>query len=139
MTNIALERVSYQVEKRGWLWGEHGTEPGANPTITLDFTATGGFVEATHFPNGYVPSGVVLGKITASGAYGVYDPAATNGREKAAGLLFSSVSVPTNKATKIGAVLFPHGFVDPNRLPFKGGAGALDNAAKTALNLIHFA
>ena len=83
MTDISLRTTNYQVEKRGWLWGTHGTEPGTNPTITLDFT-NGGFVAGTHYPNGYVPSGTVLGKITDSGKYGVYDATANDGREVAA-------------------------------------------------------
>ena len=137
MTDISVQTTAYQVEKRGWLWGEHGTEPGANPSITLDF-ANGGFVAGTHYPNGYVPSGTVLGKITASGKYGVYDSGAADGRQTAAGLLFSSVKAPTSTATPVGAALFVHGFVDPARCPFTSGTGAPLTAAKTSLNLIYW-
>lgn len=135
MTNIALERTSYQVEKRGWLWGEHGTEPGCNPTITLDFAA-GGLTAGTHYPNGYVPSGIVLGKITATGKYGAYDSAATDGRQNPVGLLFSAVKAPQNTATPVGAALFVHGFVDATRLPFQSGIGGATTAAQTALTHI---
>ena len=134
MTDISVETTSYQVEKRGWLWGEHGTEPGCNPTITLDFT-NGGFVAGTHYPNGYLPSGLVLGKITATGKYGVYDSAATDGRQNAAALLFSSVKVPAVLSTPVGAAGFVHGFVDPARLPIPAQVTA---AVKTALNLIYW-
>lgn len=34
------------------------------------------------------PPGTVLGKVTATGHYGVHDPAAVDGREAAAGVLF---------------------------------------------------
>ena len=134
MTDISVTTTSYQVEKRGWLWGEHGTEPGCNPTITLDFT-NGGFVAGTHYPNGYLPSGLVLGKITATGKYGVYDSAATDGRQNAAALLFSSVKVPAVLSTPVGAAAFVHGFVDPARLPIPAQVTA---AVKTALNLIYW-
>ena len=137
MTNIALEKVAYQSEKRGWLWGEHGTEPGCNPSISLDFAA-GSNVAATKYTNWYVPSGTVLGKITATGKYGAYDPAAADGRQKAAGLLFGSVKVPASTSTVVGAALFVHGFVNPKRLPFQTGVGSADAAAQTALNLIYW-
>lgn len=137
MTDISLRTTNYQVEKRGWLWGTHGTEPGTNPTITLDF-ANGGFVSGTHYPNGYVPSGTVLGKITASGKYGVYDATAEDGRGVAAGLLFDSTSVPTVTSTPVGAAMFVHGFVDPARLPFQAGTGSASAAAKASLNMIYW-
>lgn len=136
MTDISVQTTGYQVEKRGWLWGTHGTGPGDNPSIILDFST---FTAGTHYPNGYVPSGTVLGKVTATGAYGPYDSAATDGRQTAAGLLFSSVKAPANTATKVGGALFVHGFVDPARLPFQSGTGSASSAAKTSLNLIYWA
>lgn len=137
MTDISLRTTNYQVEKRGWLWGTHGTEPGTNPTITLDF-ANGGFVAGTHYANGYVPSGTVLGKITATGKYGVYDSAAADGRQTAAGLLFDAIPAPASTATPVGAALFVHGFVDPLRLPFQAGTGSASAAAQTSLNMIYW-
>ena len=136
--DLSVVTNSYQVEKRGWLWGEHGTEPGTTPSITLDLESTGGFVAGTHYPKGYIPSGTVVGKITASGKYGVYDPAATDGRQAPAGLLFSSVGVRTGQKTALNA-LFVHGFVDPARCPFQIGTGGVTTAAKTALPLIYWA
>lgn len=135
-TDISVSSASYQVENRGWLWGDHGTGPGDNPSITLDFTT---FTAATHYPNGYLPSGTVLGKITASGKYGPYDSTASDGRQTPAGLLFSLVKAPALASTPIGGGLFVHGFVDPSRLPFQSGAGGVSTAAKTALNLIYWA
>lgn len=125
-----------QVENRSWLWGTHGTEPGANPSISLDLST---FTAGTHYPNGYIPSGCVLGEITASGSYGPYDPAATDGRQVAAGLLFDSVVIDNGKIVSPNEALFVHGFVKPGKLPFESGAGALDEAAQTALSLIYFA
>lgn len=132
---LGIRTTTYGVEKRGWLWGPHGTEPGTNPSITLDLTT---FVAGTHYPQGYIPSGCVLGKITASGKYGPYDSAATDGRQTAAGILFDSETVNTGQTQAVNA-LFVHGFVDPARLPFQSGSGAASAAAKTSLNLIYWA
>lgn len=134
-TDISVTTTAHVAEKRGWLWGEHGTEPGATPSVTLDVAA---FTGATHYPNGHIPSGIVLGRITASGLYGPYDPAAVDGTEDPAGLLFSSVAVRAG-STKIGGAILVHGFVDPARLPFPTGTGAADEAAQAALTLIYWA
>lgn len=128
-----IKTTAYQPENRAWLRGPHGTEPGANKSVTLDLAA-GGFVAGTHYPNGFIPSGTVLGKITASGLYGVYDSAATDGRQTAAGLLFDSESVRTGQTKALNA-LYVHGFVDPSKLPFPAQITA---AVKTALNLIYW-
>ena len=69
MTDISVRSTAHQVEDRSWLWGPHGTEPGATPSITLDVSA---FTAAVHYPNGYIPSGTPLAQITASKLYGPY-------------------------------------------------------------------
>lgn len=69
MTDISVLTTNYQVEKRSWLLGTHGTGPGDNPSITLDVSA---FTAGVHYPNGYIPSGTNLAKITATGLYGPY-------------------------------------------------------------------
>src|SRR5690242_10405842 len=141
-SDITVGSTSYQVERRGWLWGPHGTEPGATPSITLDITT---FTAGTHYPNGYIPSGCALAKITASGLYGPYDSGAADGRQTPANgafLLFSSVRVlnPSGVAlAKVGAAGLVHGFVDPTRLPFASGAGFAAAAFKTAMPLIFWA
>lgn len=69
MTDISVAVTSYQVEKRAWLLSQHGTDPGTTPSITLDVSA---FTAGVHYPNGYIPSGTPLAKITATGLYGPY-------------------------------------------------------------------
>jgi hypothetical protein len=129
-TYIGVETTQYQVEDRSWLLSPHGTEPGTTPSVTLDTSA---FTAGTHYPNGYLPSGLVVGRITATGLYGPYDNSAVDGRQTAAGILFSSVKVPTSGGDPAGAIVV-HGFVDADKLPI-----ALDAAGVADLGLIHFA
>jgi hypothetical protein len=65
--DIAVQTTSFGFEDRTWLASRHGTD--AARTVTLDMSA---FVQGTHYPNGYLPSGIVLGRITATGCYGPY-------------------------------------------------------------------
>jgi hypothetical protein len=133
MTEISVTSTSYQYEKRGWLWGLHGTEQ--TPSVTLDLST---FVAGTHYPNGYILSGCALAKITATGLYGPFDAGASDGRQLTTGglgVLFSSVKV-TPGATKVGAAKLVHGFVDAGRLPFQSGSGSATAAFKSALPMI---
>jgi hypothetical protein len=72
---------------------------------------------------------------------GPYDNAATDGRQTAVGFLFNSVKVPNpaNTAIDVADAIVVHCFVDPNKLPFTTGAGALDAAARADLPMVHFA
>ena len=54
-------------EDRSWLASDHGTT--ATRTITLDIS---GFTANTHYPNGFIPSGMVLAKLTATNLYVPY-------------------------------------------------------------------
>ena len=131
-TFIGVEStVTYGTDSRAWLWGPHGTEPGTTPSIVLDISS---FTAATHYPNGQIPSGTVLGKITASGKYGLYESAASDGRQTAVGILFNSESVRDGQTTAANAMLV-HGFVETARLPFPA---QVTTPVKTALNLINF-
>lgn len=133
MSDISVSSTSYQVENRAWLAGPHGTEPGTTPTVTLDVSA---FTAGTHYPNGYLLSGIPLGIITATGKYGPYDDAAGDGRTVCRGLLFSSVKVPSlSDLTKdVGGAMLVHGFVYTSKLPI-----AIDANGIADLKLIHFA
>ncbi|MHC6175463.1 head decoration protein [Glutamicibacter sp. X7] len=132
MTSLNVKRWDAQSENRSWLRGPHGTEPGANANITLDVPAFAGL-----HPNGFIPSGTVVGKITASGKFGPYDAAATDGTETPAGFLFGSLPVQDGDLV-VGGALFDHGYVNADRLPLASGKGALDAAARTALTHIIF-
>jgi hypothetical protein len=94
------------------------------------------------FTNGRVPSGVVLGKITASGRYGPYDDAETDGREVAVGHLFTTTQLNRPELgddpavfRNVGGALLWHGEVVEAKLPTDHG---LDANAKTDLKHIRY-
>lgn len=129
-TRLGITTTSYQVEKRDWLLGPHGTGPGDNPTATLDVSL---FTAGTHYPNGYIPSGTVVSRL-ASGLWGPYD--GTNGLEH--GLTFSAVSVNTADLTSdVATGVLKHGFVSYAKLPT--GGKPVVATARTAMPLIDFA
>lgn len=129
MTSIAVEKIGqYGGEDLSWRPSNHGED--MTPSITLDVSK---FTEATHYPDGFIPSGVVVGKVTASGLYGPYDAEATDGTEAPVGHLFASLSVKGR--AKLGGAVYVHGLVDESRLPSGHG---LDAAAKTALSQITY-
>lgn len=131
MTSIAVQRTEHFSENRSWIFGTHGLD--LTPSITL---APSLFDGPTHYPKGFVRSGIALGKVTATRLYGPYDPDATDGREEFAGHLFGSLRlVATNGQvlTKVGGALFVHGAVTEAKLPPHHG---LDAAAKAAQSLI---
>ena len=105
--------------------GAHGIADGR--TEILDIST---FTAGTHYPNGYIPSGIVLGKVTATGKYGPYDDAANDGRAVAAGFLFAVVKPGASTSTPIAAALLQHGVVVEAKLPTNNG---IDAAAKTDL------
>ena len=131
-TDISVKRKTHPSNSRAWLLSSHGTEPGTNPSITLD----GALFTGDRIVNGVIPSGTVVGKVTATGLYGPYDSTASDGRQTARGLLFDYARKDGD--TKIGGALVVHGFVRESRLPFATGAGALSAPARTALAMIHF-
>ena len=130
-TDISVRSSTYQVEDRSWLVGTHGVD--MTPGITLDISK---FTKATHFANGYIPSGTAIAKITASGLYGPYDDSKSDGTQVAAGLLFSSVRAidPVgNNLAKVGGARFIHGLNNTAKLPANSG---IDANGKADLPLI---
>lgn len=132
MTSLNVSTTGIQAENRSWLRGPHGTEPGANPNITLDVALFAGL-----YPKGFIPSGIIVGKVTAGGKYGPYDPDGVDGTETAKGALYSSLTVEAG-VTVLGGSLYVHGFVDETKLPIQSGKGSADAAAKAELTHIIF-
>ncbi len=110
--DISPVTTSFTPTDNSWLASQHGTD--STETITVDGAV--GFTPATHFPNGVLPSGTALGKVTATGIYGLYDDAAVDGRTVLAGFLYGDVTISATK--KVGAALYTHGKVRESKLPF---------------------
>ncbi|MGW3486552.1 head decoration protein [Streptomyces sp. NPDC001054] len=126
--NLAQTTETFGQDDQSWLASAHGTNTGRS--ITLDTSA---FTAGTHYPAGFFPSGLVLGKITATGLYGPYSDAATDGRETAVGFLFTAVKAPGVNTIDVQGALLWHGAVIKANLPIPASLdanGAADLAAK---------
>lgn len=134
-TDISMQTTSYQVANRQWLLAE----PDYKPNVTLSIAA---FTSGTHYPNGFIPSGTVIGKITASGLFGPYNDAASDGTQTAYGITYGDVRAVRQNgtaATKVGtgAVVYDAA-VSAGKLPFQSGTGSIDAAGKVDLNQIRW-
>lgn len=147
MTDISIRTgTTYTTENQTWIGPGGITALRDLRSITLDrATFAGATALATAFPNGFIPSGVTLARVTATGLYVRYDPtydvdAATagvqsDGRNVALGFLAVSVVLPVNSTANISAALYWHGEVIEANLPTGHGltaAGRTDLAAKFA-------
>jgi hypothetical protein len=116
--NLNPVQETFGRDDQSWLGSEHGTSSGRS--VTLDLST---FTKNTHYPNGYLPSGTPLGKITASGKYGIYDHTtpATDGRQTLVGFLLTPVRVVVygSGATEADAegALLDHGRIVEANLP----------------------
>ncbi len=131
MTDIRVRpgRIFLNEDQR-WIGPGGITALRDNRSITLDRAL---FDLAGAFPNGFLPSGIVLGRVTATGLYGAYADAAVDGRGVAVGFL--AVTVTTTGGGNISAALYWHGEVVESFLPAGHGldaAGRTDLAAKFA-------
>lgn len=120
--------LTLSLDDKPWIASAKGTT--TCRTITLDLTK--GFTLNTHYTDGYILSGLPLGKVTATGLYGVYDDAASDGRQTCVGFLFGREKYPAGgSAVKVGGALFWEGVVKTSRLPVSLDAnGQTDLAAK---------
>ncbi len=142
MTDFIVSPVSaFQSENLEWDYTP--PEGGFVQSGTIDVAL---FTAGTHYPNGYIPSGAVLGKVTATGLLGPYTAGATGGLAglgTAVGVLRASVPVTRfvggGSRTRIGVAFLVHGVVSLGKLPFQAGTGSADAAARTALPLIYWA
>lgn len=139
-TDISMQTTNYQVGSKQWLLSPL-TGINFKRNVTLDVTK---FVAGTHYPNGFIPAGTVIGLVTATKLGGVYDNTtpATDGTQVAYGILAEDARVvQQNGATsaKVStAVIVMDAAISVGKLPFQSGKGAIDAAAKTALNLIRW-
>lgn len=134
-TDISMQTTSYQVANRQWLLAE----PDVKLNVTLDPSK---FTANTHFPNGYLPSGTVIGKVTASGLFGPYDDTASDGRQTAYGITYGDARFVRQNGTtaaKVGvsAVVYDT-VVSAGKLPFQSGTGSIDANGKADLAQIRW-
>lgn len=93
---------------KSWLGSDHGIFN--NRTGTLDVSL---FTKATHFPNGYFPSGLPV-NVANEGAVGPWSGAAG----QKLGFLFDDMTVDANITNqKIPAAIVRHGIIKTARLP----------------------
>lgn len=134
-TDITLQSTTYQVGNRQWLL----SEPQVKLGVTLDISK---FTAGTHFPNGYIPSGTVVGIVTSGGLAGPYDDAASDGRQTAYGITYGDarVTYPSGtNAAKVGiSVVINDAIVSKAKLPFSSGTGFADAAGIVDLKNITF-
>lgn len=122
----------------------------ANQNVPALTVSAGSVAQTTqgvtaHYPNGFIPSGCVLGQVTATGLYGPYDATASDGRQVAKGFAYGDVRAVwlaggvSQIADKVGTGLVVYdAIVSLSHLPFVGGPGALDTAGQAALPAINF-
>lgn len=127
--DVSIKTDQLVTAVQDWLASAHGVAM-AQP-ITLDTSA---FTAGTHYPDGFFKSGLVLGKITATGIYGPYDNALANGQEVAAGFLLDAPKAPSVNTIDVQGALHWHGSVILAKLPIALDApGQADLAAKFRL------
>lgn len=125
--DLTLKSINFSQDRRDWLGSQHGTD--VSRSITLDVST---FTAGTHYPDGYLKSGLPLGKITASGKYGLYDDTKVDGRQVCVGLLFTGVEIIDRRgrvSTTVGGSMFVHGFIKTALLPVTIDAAGLADVA----------
>lgn len=128
---------SYGADSKNWLANRKGLD--TMESVTLDLS----LFLAAHYVDGFIPSGTVLAKVTATGFYGPYDNAAVDGRTVATGHLFDAVRVTRGNGqtlTKSAAAMLWEGIVVEAKLPLFTGTvlGELDANGKTDLKFMKY-
>jgi hypothetical protein len=122
-----LTTTTYQSDDQSWLGSAEGTQSMISGTAKLDDAR---FVEATHFPDGFLPSGIVVAQITASKLWVPYaDAGGDDGGRTAVGFLFTPKVVRAG-ATRVEISILWRGRIREAKLPAGHG---LDAAAKVDL------
>lgn len=115
MTFLQQTTEAWTQDDQSWLGSAHGTQ--STRTGTLDTSA---FVEATHYPNGYFPSGLAV-KLSGT----LYVPALSTDVDYA--FLFCAVKAPSVDTIDVVCALLDHGRIVVSRLPIAVTGAALTN------------
>ena len=133
-TDIGIEVLpGQQAPRRDWLLPTGGSYYGHALGGVLDAS----LFAADRYPNGFVPSGTVLARHT-NGRLAPYAAGGANGTGTAVGFLFDAVTIKSATARPGVAYVVGFAVVRAGRLPWQTGAGSLDSAARTALNLFYY-
>lgn len=135
MTDISVERKQFLPADRPWLLFEAvgNSGPVATTSGVLDFSL---FTKSQHYPDGFLPSGLVLGRVGSGGRIGPYSDTASDGRQTAVGHLYNAVAVPADTSRKVAAAITDaFAVVSESRLPANHG---LDAAAKADLPRLQY-
>ncbi len=117
--DLTPTRVVEGRDDQSWLGSAYGTGHAQN--VTLDVTK---FTAATHYPNGYFPSGIAVAKNAANSYVPVTD-GATDGTQNLAGYIFTATAAPRSATTTtVQAALLDHGRIRTGRLPIPVSAAA---------------
>lgn len=134
-SDISMQTTTYQVADRRWLLAEPDVKFGE----TLDISK---FTSGTHYPNGYIPSGTVVGRVTATKLLGPYDDTASDGRQTAVGHMYDdarAVRQNGTTATQVPVAVATYDcVVSIAKLPFASGAGAIDANGQADLRNINY-
>lgn len=124
--DLSVKTETWTGDDQSWLAANHGTDFGRS--ITLDTSA---FTSGTHYPNGYFPSGLPLGKLTATGLYAPYNDANSDGSNVLAGFLLTPVKAGVPNTVDVGGALLEHGRIVEANLPIAiDAAGKVDVAGR---------
>jgi hypothetical protein len=135
MTDITVSTSTFLPADRPWLLFEAVGHQGPVSTWfgVLDFAL---FTAGTHYPDGFLPSGLVLGQVTTGGKLGPYSNAASDGTQTAVGILYNATAVPSPLTRKVAvAIVDCFAVISESRLPANHG---LDAGAKAELPLLKF-
>ncbi|MCV7354489.1 head decoration protein [Mycolicibacterium fluoranthenivorans] len=134
-TDISLQTTTYQVGNKQWLL----QEPKVKPNVTLDPSK---FTAGTHYPNGFLPSGTAIGKVTATGLFGPYNDAASDGTQTLYGFTYADARFVRQNGTtaaKVGTgAVVNDAIISVGKLPFQSGTGSVDANGKADTPTIRY-
>jgi hypothetical protein len=140
MSRMTGSSVTYQTNDRSWLIGEATGVVGPQLGRTSGVINFALFTKASHYANGYIPCGTLVGKVTSGGKLGPYDDTASDGRQTCVGLLFNDTVVPSDTAvTDNVAIIDSFATISQAKLPIANatsGGGFVDANGRADLPLL---
>jgi hypothetical protein len=99
MTDFTVDSSSTGGIDTRWRASKHGQSEGRPGTLDISLFVSGTHYNITGSTYGtdIIPSGVAVGKVTATGLYGPFDNAASDGREVLAGFINDDQGIPVKR------------------------------------------